>query len=213
MYDSFRLLLVSEVLLRFLLFLTMRFILLTLLSITVIGCTIQKRVFLPGYSVEWKHKHAAKERMTETTVAQSDEVIVVTVQEEAQTDSIVPQIPVELTKTSDTIEENTFVFRGFVHNLSSTIIVDWPTENPVNSASFDQKRTTTNSSSTASEIALVVFAIIIFLILLGLLIGAFYYLITLYGWLNVLLFTLGFIVVALLIWWLMDSAFDFMFPN
>lgn len=213
MYDSFRLLLVTEVLLRFLLFLTMRFILLTLLSITVIGCTIQKRVFLPGYSVEWKHKHSAKERMTETTVAQSDEDAVVTVQEETQTDSIVAQLPLELTKTSDTIEENTFVFRGFVHNLSSTIIVDWPTENPVNSASFDKKQTTTASSSTASEIALVVFAIIIFLILLGLLIGAFYYLITLYGWLNVLLFTLGFIVVALLIWWLMDSAFDFMFPN
>ena len=117
------------------------------------------------------------ERINQATVAQSDIEAEVTVQEAAQTDLIVAQLPVELTKTSDTIiQENIFVFRGFVHNISSSIIVDWPTENPVNSPSFDKNQTTTASSSTASDIALVVFAIIIFLILLGLLIGAFYYL-------------------------------------
>lgn len=192
----------------------MRFILLTLLSITVIGCTIQKRMFLPGYSVEWKHNHSANEQVQETSVAQSDEGAVVIVQEEAQTDSIVAQLPIELTKTSDTtIQENTFVFKNMLKSIGSAVTVKRPTEKPLQLRSFDKKQTTTTSSSTASDIALVVFAIIIFLILLGLLIGAFYYLITLYGWLNVLLFTLGFIVVALLIWWLMESVFDFMFPN
>lgn len=169
---------------------------------------------MPGYSVEWKHKHSVNEPMNETTVAQSDENATVTAQEVAQTDSIVAQLPIELTKTSDTaVQENTFVFKNMLKSIGSAVTVKQPTEKPFQLRPFDQKQTTTASSSTASDIALVVFAIIIFLILLGLLIGAFYYLITLYGWLNVLLFTLGFIVVAFLIWWLMESVFDFMFPN